>query len=70
MEIGLILREQLESLHSISLEIASLRELSEVHDRALGYCLELTGSEFGFVGLLNDQRNHLDVAAIKGLAQS
>jgi signal transduction histidine kinase len=70
VEIGLILREQLESLHSISLEIASLRELSEVHDRALGYCLELTGSEFGFVGLLNDQRNHLDVAAIKGFAPS
>jgi signal transduction histidine kinase len=70
VEIGLILREQLESLHSISLEIASLRELSEVQDRALGYCLELTGSEFGFIGLLNDQRNHLDVTAIKGFSPS
>jgi GAF domain-containing protein len=70
VEIGLILREQLESLHSISLEIASLRELSEVQDRALSYCLELTGSEFGFVGLLNDQRNHLDVTAIKGFSPS
>ncbi|HEY2702997.1 MAG TPA: GAF domain-containing protein [Candidatus Dormibacteraeota bacterium] len=70
MEIGLILREQLESLHSISLEIAALRELSEVQDRALGYCLELTESEFGFIGLLTEQRDHLDVAAIKGFAPS
>jgi signal transduction histidine kinase len=70
VEIGLILREQLESLHSISVEIASLRGLSEVQDRALSYCLELTGSEFGFVGLLNDQRNHLDVTAIKGFSPS
>ena len=70
MEIGLILREQLESLHSISVEIASLRELSEVQDRALSYCLELTRSEFGFVGLLNDQRHHLDVTAIKGFSPS
>jgi signal transduction histidine kinase len=70
VEIGLILREQLESLHSISLEIASLRDPSEVQDRALGYCLELTGSEFGFIGLLNDQRNHLDVTAIKGFSPS
>ena len=70
MEMGLILREQLESLHAISIEIASLRELSEVQDRALGYCLELTSSEFGFVGLLDDTRSQLDVAAIKGFLPS
>jgi signal transduction histidine kinase len=70
MEIGLIFREQLESLHAISIEIASLRELSAVHDRALGYCLELTNSEFGFVGLLTDNGEHLDVAAIKGFLPS
>lgn len=70
MEIGLIFREQLESLHSISIEIASLRELSEVQDRALSYCLELTSSEFGFVGLLNEERNHLDVTAITGFLPS
>ncbi|HEX3607288.1 MAG TPA: GAF domain-containing protein [Candidatus Dormibacteraeota bacterium] len=70
MEMGLILREQLESLHAISIEVASLRELSEVQDRALGYCLELTSSEFGFVGLLDDTRSQLDVAAIKGFLPS
>lgn len=58
-------REQLESLYSISIEISRLHELPLVLDRALGYCLELTDSEFGFVGLLNGA-NQMDVAAIKG----
>ncbi len=33
-------------------KIARLRELPQVLDRALGYCLELTDSEFGFIGSL------------------
>ncbi len=48
------LHEQLLSLHSISVEIAGLHELGEIHDRALGYCLELTDSEFGFTGILQE----------------
>lgn len=73
------LREQLASLHSISVEVAGLHELSAIHDRALGYCLELTASEFAFTGLLRDTRvgvvasgrpeisdRVMDVAAIKG----
>ena len=48
------LQEQLLSLHSISVEIAGLHELGEIHDRALGYCLELTDSEFGFTGILRE----------------
>ena len=36
MENGDGLREQLAALHSISVEIAGLHELSEIHDRALG----------------------------------
>lgn len=39
--------------------------LAEVLERSLGYGLELTGSEFGFVGLLNDS-TEMEVAAIKG----
>lgn len=58
-------REQLESLYAISIEIARLHELPKVLDRTLGYCLELTESEFGFVGLLKES-NEMDVAAIKG----
>jgi hypothetical protein len=48
------LHEQLASLHSISAEIAGLHELAEIHDQALGCCLNLTHSEFAFTGLLRD----------------
>src|ERR1700682_2187958 len=58
-------RQQLESLYSISIEIASLHEMQQVLDRALGYCLDLTQSAFGFIGLLNGSQQ-MDVAAIKG----
>jgi len=60
---------QLDSLHSISIEIARLHELPPVMDRALSHCLDLTGSAFGFVGLLNGS-DQMDVAAIKGFAPS
>ena len=58
-------RQQLESLYSISIEIARLHELQQVLDRALAFCLDLTQSAFGFVGLLNGSAQ-MDVAAIKG----
>ncbi len=57
--------DELDSLYAMSVEIAGLRKLNLVMDRALDYCLELTASEFGFVGLIDDPR-FLDVAAIKG----
>lgn len=60
-------RDQLESLYAISVEIAGLRQLDQVMDCALDYCLQLTESAFGFVGLIDDQA-YLDVAAIKGFA--
>src|SRR5579884_2505505 len=56
---------EIERLHAISVEIASLQELSRVMDRALDYCLELTASQFGFVGLML-RPDQMDVAAIKG----
>ncbi len=62
--------EQLDSLLSISTEIASLRELPEVQDRALAYCLELTSSQFGFIGLLDEAGSRMMVAAIKGVVPS
>jgi signal transduction histidine kinase len=58
---------EIERLHAISVEIASLQELSHVMDRALDYCLELTASAFGFVGLMQGS-DQMDVAAIKGFA--
>ncbi|MDQ1427723.1 MAG: hypothetical protein QOK39_1199 [Acidimicrobiaceae bacterium] len=64
------LQAQLASLHDISVEIAGLRDMPEIHDRALGYCLELTGSTLAFTGLLTDGPNRMDVAAIKGFEPS
>lgn len=57
-------REQLESLHAISVEITGLQQLNQVMDCALDYCLQLTESSFGFLGLIDDA-THLEVAAIK-----
>jgi signal transduction histidine kinase len=76
------LQEQLASLHSISVEIAGLHDLAEIHDQALGYCLNLTDSEFAFTGLLRDANVDaadgqikvsdpvMDVAAIRGFDPS
>jgi signal transduction histidine kinase len=60
------LREQLESLHAISVEIAALHEMPQIHARALRYCRELTASEFAFTGLLVAGPRVMDVAAIQG----
>jgi hypothetical protein len=60
-------RQQLLSLYSISIEIAMVHELPPVLDRALGYCLDLTDSQFGFVGLLDSTKHMMDVAASRGL---
>jgi GAF domain-containing protein len=59
---------QLDSLLAMSAEIASLRELPEVYSQALNYCLELTGSKFGFIGLLDDEGREMVVAAVEGFA--
>ena len=70
MEIDQIFREQLNSLHTISVEIASLRELPRIYDKALTYCLELTGSQLGFIGLVSKNGEYMDVAAVKGFTPS
>jgi signal transduction histidine kinase len=60
-------QDELASLYAMSVELAGLHELPQVLDTALGFCLELTASTFGFVGLLNGQAV-MDVAAIKGFS--
>jgi len=70
VETDQVFREQLISLHAISVEIASLRELPQVYDRALTYCLDLTGSEMGFVDLVGTTRKYMDVVAVKGFTPS
>jgi len=57
-------------LYGISVQIASLRGLSEIYDLALTYCLALTESEMGFIDLVNEDRVDMDVVAVKGFAPS
>jgi two-component system sensor histidine kinase DevS len=59
-------REQLESLYAMSVQVASLRDLSEVYDLALTYSVALTQSEMGFIDLLNEDRVDMDVVAVTG----
>jgi GAF domain-containing protein len=61
-------RDQLESLYGISAQIASLRNLTEVYDLALTFCLALTASEMGFIDLLNEGHVDMDVVSVKGFA--
>jgi GAF domain-containing protein len=63
-------RDQLESLYGISVEIASLRDLSEIYDLALTFCLALTQSEMGFIDLLNEDHIDMDVVAVMGFVPS
>jgi signal transduction histidine kinase len=63
---GRDLREQLASLHAISVEIAALHEISEIHERALDFCRELTDSALAFTGLVVHGTGVMDVAAIRG----
>jgi signal transduction histidine kinase len=60
-------QDELTSLYAMSVELAGLHELPQVLDTALSFCLELTSSTFGFVGLLNGSAV-MDVAAIKGFS--
>ena len=62
--------DQLESLYGISVQIAGLRDLSEVYDLALTACLVLTESEMGFIDLVNEDRVDMDVVAVKGFVPS
>jgi signal transduction histidine kinase len=43
--------------------------MSEIHERALSYCRELTASEIAFTGLLVDGPRVMDVAAISGFGR-
>jgi signal transduction histidine kinase len=65
--VGSAVQDELTSLYAMSIELASLHELPQVLDTALGFCLQLTSSTFGFVGLLNGE-SVMDVAAIKGFS--
>ncbi|MGA9113287.1 MAG: GAF domain-containing protein [Candidatus Dormiibacterota bacterium] len=66
MPTGADFGDQLAALHSVSVEIAALHDLAEVHERALEHGLRLTHSAFAFTGLLVESPRVMEVAAVKG----
>jgi signal transduction histidine kinase len=63
-------REQLQALYQLALEITELHNLQQVLGTALRYCLELTDSQFGFIGLNTADSAAMDVVAIQGFKAS
>lgn len=61
-----IFRDELESIYEISVEIASLHDLTAIYDRALDACLSLTNSQMGFIDLIKSGEVDMEVVAVKG----
>lgn len=59
-------RLRLQALYHLAVELSALRDLQPVLDTALRHCLDLTGSQFGFIGLNTSDGKAMDVAAIQG----
>lgn len=62
--------ERLQALYHLAVELSALRSLDSVLNTALEHCLQLTGSQFGFVGLNTADGQAMDVAAIQGFYPS
>jgi len=59
-------RERLQALYDLALELSAIRDLPAVLDTALRHCLDLTDSQFGFIGLNTSHNKLLDLVAIRG----
>ncbi len=62
--------DRLQALYDMAVELSALRSLESVLDTALNHCLELTGSQFGFIGLTAVNGKAMDVVAIQGFNPS
>jgi signal transduction histidine kinase len=63
-------RHQLEALHHLAVELSGLRSVDSVLDTALRHCLELTDSQFGFIGMGGVHPEAMEIAAIHGFHPS
>jgi len=66
LQINLQQHERLQALYHLAVELSALRSLESVLDTALQHCLDLTGSQFGFIGLNTSDNRAMDVVAIQG----
>jgi len=62
--------QRLQALYHLAVELSALRSLESVLNTALQHCLNLTGSQFGFIGLNTADNKALDVVAIQGFHPS
>jgi len=62
--------QRLQALYHLAVELSAQRSLESVLDTALQHCLDLTGSQFGFIGLNTADNKALDVVAIQGFHPS
>lgn len=58
--------ERLRALYNLSLELSGEQSVDSVLSTALRQCLDLTESEFGFIGLVVPDRPVMEIAAIEG----
>jgi signal transduction histidine kinase len=63
-------RHRLEALHHLAVELSGLHDVDSVLDVALRHCLDLTGSQFGFIGLGGLNTDAMEIAAIHGFHPS
>jgi two-component system sensor histidine kinase DegS len=61
---------RLQALYHLAVELSALRSLESVLNTALQHCLDLTGSQFGFIGLNTPDGRAMDVVAIQGFHPS
>lgn len=59
-------RHRLDALHHLAVELSGLHDVDSVLDVALRHCLDLTGSQFGFIGLGGVHTDAMEIAAIHG----
>ena len=62
--------ERLQALYHLAVELSALHSSESVLNTALRHCLELTGSQFGFIGLNTANNTAMDVVAIQGFHPS
>ncbi|MBI1878955.1 MAG: sensor histidine kinase [Chloroflexi bacterium] len=62
--------ERLQALYHLAVELSALRSLESVLNTALQHCLDLTGSQFGFIGLNTPDSRAMDVVDIQGFHPS
>ncbi|MEM7111705.1 MAG: GAF domain-containing sensor histidine kinase [Chloroflexota bacterium] len=61
---------RLRALYHLAVELSALRSLESVLDTALKHCLDLTESQFGFIGLNGADGRAMDVVAMQGFHPS